>query len=274
MIETSELLMMLVLLLIIGGIAGVIAGLLGVGGGIILVPAFYFAFEYLGYDSIHLMQICLATSLATIIITSIRSVQAHHRKNAVDWSIIKKWTLSISLGAIVGVIFAARLSSIALMIIFGVLGICVGLYLSFGKVDWRISDEMPKGFMRIFTAIILGFGSVLMGIGGGSFGVPMMTLFNVPIHRAIATASAFGFAIALPSVIGFLFLRIPIEARPPLMIGSINLLAFSVIVFMTFLTTPIGVKIAHSMDPKPLKRIFGIFVLVMALNILRKAIWN
>ena len=202
--------MMLVLLLIIGGIAGVIAGLLGVGGGIILVPAFYFAFEYLGYDSIHLMQICLATSLATIIITSIRSVQAHHRKNAVDWSIIKKWTLSISLGAIVGVIFAARLSSSALMIIFGVLGICVGLYLSFGKVDWRISDEMPKGFKRIFTAVILGFGSVLMGIGGGSFGVPMMTLFNVPIHRAIATASAFGFAIALPSVIGFLFLKIQV----------------------------------------------------------------
>ena len=273
MLETSELLMMLILLLIIGGFAGITAGLLGVGGGIILVPAFYFAFEYLGYGSAYLMQICLATSLATIIITSIRSVQSHHRKGAVDWSILKEWSFSLSLGAILGLIFAAKLSSIFLMIIFGVLGVCVGLYLAVGKAEWRISKEMPKGFMKIFIAIILGFGSVLMGIGGGSFGVPMMTLYNVPIHRAIATASGFGLVIAVPSVIGFLFLDIPSEAEPPMMIGSINLLAFLVIVFMTFLTTPIGVKIAHSMNPKPLKRVFGIFVLVMALNILRKAIW-
>ena len=271
MIETTELFLMLILLLFIGGFAGIIAGLLGVGGGIILVPAFYFAFEYLGYDSIYLMQICLATSLATIIVTSIRSVWAHNTKGAVDWFILRKWFFGIVIGAFVGVFFASVLSSNTLMVIFGTLGCLVGLYLAFGKDGWRLGDGMPKGISRFLISIIMGFMSVLMGIGGGSFGVPLMTLFNIPIHRAIATASGFGFVIALPSVLGFLLLNIPSEYRPPFTIGSINLIAFFVVIFMTLLTTPIGVRLAHAMDPKALKRFFAIFIRIMALNMLRKA---
>ena len=110
-----------------------------------------------------------------------------------------------------------------------------------------------------------------MGIGGGSFGVPLMSLYNVPIHRAVATAAGFGTAIAVPSVIGFLLSSVPPQGRPPFMLGQVNLAALIVIISMTLLTAPIGVRLAHSMDPKPLKRLFAVFIMVMAINMLRKA---
>jgi len=114
--------------------------------------------------------------------------------------------------------------------------------------------------------------SVLMGIGGGSFGVPLMSLYNVPIHRAVATAAGFGMLIAVPSVIGFLFLRIDAGMRPPYTIGAVNLVAFAIVVAMTLMTAPLGVKLAHAMDPKPLKRVFAVFLTLVALNMLRKAV--
>ena len=119
---------------------------------------------------------------------------------------------------------------------------------------------------------LIGFLSVLMGIGGGSFGVPVMSLYGMPIHRAVATAAGFGVIIAVPSVIGFLLLDIPPAARPPLTVGAVNLPAFAVVIAMTLLTTPFGVRLAHAMDPKPLKRVFALFLAVVALNMLRKAL--
>ncbi len=269
--DILSLLPMLGLILVIGAFAGVIAGLLGVGGGIILVPAFYFAFEGLGYASPQLMQICLATSLATIIVTSLRSVMGHHKKGAVDWDILKTWGPGIAIGAALGVVAASGLRSETLMGIFGVLGVVVGLYLAFGRAGWRLGDAMPAGAGRLVTSPVLGFLSVLMGIGGGSFGVPLMTLFNVPIHRAVATAAGFGVVIAVPSVAGFLLVGGDGVNRPPFTIGQVNLVAFVLVVAMTMITTPWGVKLAHAMDPKPLKRFFAFFIMLMALNMLRKA---
>jgi len=269
--ELSEFLPMLALILVIGAFAGVIAGLLGVGGGIVLVPAFYFAFESLDYGPEGLMQICLATSLATIAVTSLRSLLAHHKKGAVDWPILKGWAPGIGIGAILGMLAASGLRGEVLMVIFGVLGLIVGLYLGFGRSDWRLGPEMPKGIGRAVTSPILGFLSVLMGIGGGSFGVPLMSLYGVAIHRAVATAAGFGLVIAVPSVIGFLLLPGAAENRPPFTVGQVNLVAFVVVVAMTLVTTPWGVKLAHAMDPKPLKRVFAVFIMVMALNMLRKA---
>lgn len=251
--ELSQLLPLVALLLMIGAVAGVIAGLLGVGGGIILVPAFYYMFAALGYDSENLMQICVATSLATIIFTSIRSVLSHNKKGAVDWGILKGWAPGIVIGAVVGVLIAREMRSVTLMIVFGVLGALVGLYLAFGRQNWRLGDAMPTGAGRIVTSPVLGFLSVLMGIGGGSFGVPLMTLFNQPIHRAIATSAGFGVIIAVPSVIGFLLIGWGMPVKPPLTIGLVNLPAFAIVVSMTLITAPLGVKLAHAMNPKPLK---------------------
>lgn len=270
--EMSLLLPMLAMLLAIGAVAGVIAGLLGVGGGIVLVPAFFYAFTYLGYGGPHLMQVCLATSLATIMVTSVRSVLAHHRKGAVDWSILRGWGLYIGTGAVLGFLLASQLRSITLQAIFGILGLIAGLYMAFGRAQWRLGAQMPVGGVRGALGGALGFFSVLMGIGGGTFGVPMMTLFSVPIHRAVATAAGFGLLISVPSAVGFMMLDI--AHAPPFTLGAVNLPAFGVIIAMTLITTPYGVKLAHAMDPKPLKRAFAVFVVVVALNMLRKVIWG
>ena len=268
--DTWLLVQMSVLLIAIGAVAGVVAGLLGVGGGIVLVPAFFYAFTALGYGGPQLMQVCLATSLATIIVTSWKSVRMHHARGAVDWQILRGWAPWIAAGTVAGVLVAAGLRSVVLQGIFGVLGLLVGLYLAFGRPHWRLGDAMPGGIRRAIMAPVLGFLSVLMGIGGGSFGVPLMSLYAVPIHRAVATASGFGMVIAVPSVIGFLLLW-PAGA-PPLTFGAINLPAFLLVIGTTYITTPWGVKLAHSMDAKPLKRVFAVFIMLMAGNMLRKAL--
>ncbi len=269
----ATLLPMAVLLLGIGAFAGVIAGLLGVGGGIVLVPAFFYMFSALGYGSDQLMQICLGTSLATIIVTSLRSLSAHHRKGAVDWAILRGWAPGIALGAVLGVLVAASLRSAVLQGIFGALALAVGAYLGLGRGAWRLGAAMPRGAARAAMAPVLGFLSVLMGIGGGSFGVPLMSLYGVPIHRAVATAAGFGVTIALPSVAGFLLMPAP-PLRPPLTVGAVNLPAFGLVVAMTMLTAPVGVRLAHAMDPRPLRRVFALFLTLVALNMLRKVVWG
>lgn len=270
--DTMLVVQMLVMLLVIGGFAGVLAGLLGVGGGIVLVPAFFYAFQTLGYDGPRLMQMCLATSLATIIVTSVRSVLSHNKKGAVDWSILRAWGPGIVVGAVLGVLVAASMRSVALQMLFGVLGIVIGVYLGLGKAEWRLGQAMPGGLRRAVLSPMVGFLSVLMGIGGGSFGVPLMSLYNTPIHRAVATAAGFGVIIAVPSVLVFLFLDIDPGQRPPLTVGAVNLVAFGIVICMTLITTPWGVKLAHAMDPKPLKRVFAVFLTLVALNMLRKAL--
>ena len=268
--ETMLLIQMLVVLLVIGAFAGVLAGLLGVGGGIVLVPAFFYAFQTLGYDGPQLMQMCLATSLATIIVTSVRSVHSHNQKGAVDWDILRSWAPGIAVGALVGMLVVSQLRSNTLQAIFGILALIVGVYMSFGRAEWRLGQTMPKGPLRFILSPLVGFMSVLMGIGGGSFGVPLMSLFNTAIHRAVATAAGFGVVIAVPAVIGFLFVDMKMDV-PPLTIGAINLIAFGIIIAMTLVTAPWGVKLAHSMDAKPLKRAFGVFLVLVAVNMLRKA---
>ncbi|UZD92596.1 sulfite exporter TauE/SafE family protein [Cognatishimia activa] len=272
MMDMGLLLQMAVLLAVIGAFAGVLAGLLGVGGGIVLVPAFFYAFQTLGFDGPQLMQLCLGTSLATIVVTSIRSVMSHHKKGAVDWDILRTWGPGIAIGAVIGVTIAAQLRSDTLQAIFGILGIIVGVDMGLGRSDWRLRESMPVGWLRATLSPLIGFLSVLMGIGGGSFGVPMMSLFNTPIHRAVATAAGFGLIIAVPGMIGFLLVDIEPQFRPAFSLGAVNLAAFAIIIAMTLITTPYGARLAHALDAKPLKRIFGVFLTLVALNMLHKAV--
>lgn len=267
----SEVLPLLLFLMIVGAGAGVLAGLLGVGGGIVLVPAFYHLFTGMGYEPPQLMQICVATSLATIVFTSLRSMAGHRKKGALDEAVLKSWGPGIVIGAVIGMFTASSLKSDALMAIFGVMGCGVGLWMALGKAHWRLGSEMPKGPVRAILSPLLGFFSVLMGIGGGSLGTPIMTLYNMPIHRAVGTAAGFGLLIAAPAVLGFLSSGWAIEGKPPYTFGLVNLPAFAVIVAMTFFTAPLGVKLAHSVNPKMLRRIFALFISVIALRMLAKA---
>jgi uncharacterized membrane protein YfcA len=263
----TELLPFVAALFAIGAVAGVIAGLLGVGGGIVLVPAFLYCFRVLGFDSPQLMQICLATSLATIVFTSARSLHGHHGRSAVDWSVVRQWGPWVAAGALLGVLIAEGLRTSTLMVIFGIQGLLIGSYLAFGREHWRLGDRMPGAAARAAIAPVIGFLSVLMGIGGGSFAVPLMKLFGRPIHQAVGTASGFGLTIAVPSVVGFLLVG-PTDGAPPLTVGAVNTPAFAVVVIATFVTTPLGVRLAHRLDPKPLRRVFAAFIFLVALKML------
>ena len=143
--DLSLLLPMLALLIVIGGIAGVIAGLLGVGGGIVLVPAFFFMFSHLGYGGPQLMQVCLGTSLATIMVTALKSVRAHDAKGAVEWAVLKGWGPAIAIGAVAGFFMAAQLRSVTLQALFGILALLAGAYMAFGRADWRLGQALPQG---------------------------------------------------------------------------------------------------------------------------------
>lgn len=267
----TDLIPLILTLAAVGAFAGILAGLLGVGGGIVLVPAFLSLFAAAGYGSDELMRMCLATSLATIIVTSARSAMAHNRRGAVDWAVLRGWALPIGVGAVCGVAAVAQLRTPTLQAIFGVLVILIALWMGLGRAHWRVAEVMPTGPRRGLYGAAIGFISVLLGIGGGSLGVPLMTLHGRPIHQAVATAAGFGALIAIPSVATFLF--VPMTLAPPFTVGSVNLPAFVVVIAMTTLTAPWGASLAHRTEPARLKRIFALFLGVVALNMLRKALF-
>lgn len=251
-------------ILVIGAGAGVLAGLLGVGGGIVLVPSFFYAFGMLGYDGPDLMRVCVATSLATIVVTSIRSVLSHRRRGSVDMAVLRGWAPGIVVGALAGTVLATVLETRGLQAIFAALAIVVALYMAFGAGGFRFGPAMPRGAARAGASAAIGLLSTLMGIGGGSLGVPTMSLYGMAIHRAVGTAAGFGLAIAVPATAGFLLA--PAAGAPPFTAGSVNLPAFGLVIAMTLITTPYGVALAHRMDPRPLKRIFAGFLFLVALN--------
>ena len=259
-------------LLVIGFFAGIIAGLLGVGGGLVLVPAFYFAFTTLGFGGGDVMQVAVATSLATIVVTSVRSLLAHHKKGVVDRDILRSWTPGIVLGAFAGAMVATRVSSGVLIGVFGVLGLMVAAHMAIGLKPKSDEERLPRGVARGLISGLLGFLSVLMGIGGGTFGVPTLSFCGVPMRRAVATAAGFGLVISIPSVLAFLATGHGVEGRPPLTFGYVNGPAFLIIVAMTMISAPIGVNLAHRLPPERLKRIFAVFLFVIAGRMLIKAL--
>ncbi|AJE46873.1 sulfite exporter TauE/SafE family protein [Celeribacter indicus] len=260
------------LLVVTGFVAGLIAGLLGLGGGIVLVPAYYFLFSALGYDSAHLMQICVATSLATIVVTSLRSVQSHRRRGTVDMEILRRWAPGIVAGAVIGALVAARLSSTVLLAIFGLLGMVVSAQMAFGgPKEVPEAHRLPGEPLRSVLSAAIGFLSVLMGIGGGSFGVPVLTLSGLSMHRAVGTAAGFGLLIAIPSTVSFALHGWGLTPKPPLSLGLVNVPAFAATIAMTLISAPLGVTLAHRLPARQLRRIFAVFLFLTAARMLMKA---
>lgn len=265
-ILTPDILLLAAGLLVAGVFAGIIAGLLGVGGGIVIVPVLFHAFPMLGVDEAVRMHLAVGTSLATIIPTSLRSVASHNKHGAVDWVLLKEWAVPITIGVLAGSAAANYVSGGFLMLVFAVIALAVALNLAFGKEEWRLGDAMPGGGAKHAIGMSIGGLSTLMGIGGGTFGVTLMTLFNVPIHRAVATAAGLGVIISIPGTIGFISAGIGELGRPPLSLGYVNLIGFALIVPATVLTTPWGVALAHALPRQTLKRAFAAFLALTSIR--------
>jgi uncharacterized membrane protein YfcA len=259
-------------LLITGAIAGVLAGLLGVGGGIVIVPVLIIVAELFEIDDSIAMLLVVGTSLATIIPTSISSARAHNKRGAIDRDILRGWLPAIFLGALLGGVASKYIGSGGLTLVFGAVALVVSVNLAIPKI-LTLATQPPKSRSRQSAiALPIGFISALMGIGGGTLSVPVMSMLSVPVHRAVATASVFGLAIAVPAVCGFIWAGFSVQGRPPGSLGYVNLPAAVVLFSMSVLTAPYGAKLAHLMEPHKLKLAFAVFLAISAARMLWKAL--
>ena len=265
-IPVSELVALAVGLGISGLIAGTVAGMLGVGGGIVLVPVLFQTLGILGVDESVRMPIAVGTSLATIIPTSIRSTLSHNAKGAVDWPLLKAWAIPTIVGVVLGTWLAALIGGKGLTAVFAVGAMTLGLYMALGREEWRLGEGVPRGVGSWLLGLGNGCLSVLMGIGGGTFGVTVMTLYGVPIHRAVATAAGFGLIIGVPGAIGMVINGWNVTGLPPFSLGFVNLVGLLLIVPATIVAAPWGVAIAHSMSRTTLRLAFGTFLCLTALR--------
>lgn len=258
-------------LLITGAIAGVLAGLLGVGGGIVIVPVLIIVAEVFNIPQDVAMLTVVGTSLATIIPTSISSARAHNKRGAIDRNILRGWLPAIIIGALLGGVASKTLGSDGLTLIFGSVALVVSINLALPK-PIVLADQPPATRVgQSAVALPIGFISALMGIGGGTLAVPVMTMMSVTVHRAIATASVFGLAIAVPAVCGFIWNGLGVAGRPPASLGFVNIPAAVILFSMSVRTAPLGAKLAHSLDARPLKLAFAVFLAISGARMLWKS---
>lgn len=270
--STTALIGLCLALLATGAIAGVLAGLLGVGGGIVIVPVLVIVAELFEISSTIAQPLIVGTSLATIIPTSIASARAHYAKGAIDMEILRGWAPWIFIGALLGGAAAELFGAQGLTLVFGVVALIVAINLAVPH-DLKLASRPPRGVVsRSAVAAPIGFISALMGIGGGTLAVPVLTMLGAPIRRAVATSSVFGLLIAGPAVVGFIVAGQGAEGLPPGSLGYVHapaaLLLFSVSVF----TAPYGVRLAHRIPPARLRLAFAIFLGVSAVRMLWKAL--
>jgi uncharacterized membrane protein YfcA len=266
-----DLMAILPLALILAGtgcIAGVLAGLLGVGGGIIVVPVLFTMLGFIDVDMAVRMHLAVGTSLASIVLTSLVSARAHHKRGAVDVALLKSWGVWIFLGSISGVLIANAISGGALTVVFGVVALAVALYMALTSPDFRLRDRLPSGVEGWASGFSIGGLSAMMGIGGGTLCVPYFNAFGFPVHRAVGTAAAIGLIIATPAAIGFIVTGWGIPALLQASLGHVNLLGLALIAPFTTMFAPYGVKLAHFLSPKLLKRAFAFFLFVTAIKML------
>ncbi len=235
------------------------------------MPVLFFLLDAAGFSETA-MHVAVSTSLATIILTSMRSVAAHHRHQAVDWGVIRTWSPWIVIGAVAGIAVSGLLSRQALQGVFGTLAILLAAQLFFGRPAWRLAPAMPEGAPRAGLGVGVGALSAVMGIGGGTFGVTLMTLCGMPIHRAVATAAGWGAAIGVPGALAAIIVGWGRDGLPPFSLGFVNLPAFAVISVFTVLMAPVGTQLAHKLNADLLRRLFGVLLGIVALRMIWQAL--
>ena len=251
-------------LLITGLVAGVLAGLLGVGGGIVIVPVLYHLFTLLGIDESVRMHAAVGTSLATIIPTSIMSSRAHRKRGSLDMSLIKRLMPSVVVGVIVGSVASRFLSGASLTAVFASIALLVAINMAFKRDGFAVADGLPGTAGTALLGSGIGGVSTLMGIGGGTLSVPILNALRVPMHTAVGTGAMLGMVISFPGALAFILNGLDVPLRPPFSLGYVNLLGFALIVPATLATTGWGAKLAHSINAKRLRQVFALFLALTA----------
>ena len=266
-VNSVELLNLLLVLAAAAAVAGFMAGLLGVGGGIIMVPALYYAFTVLDFDIITRMHLSVGTSLAIIIPTSIISTRTHMEYNAVDFKMVKSFGIFILLGVVAGTFLAVNLKTPTLVLFFSIFAFIVGLFFIFVREKLMENPKKISNFLKNISGIIIGFISVPLGIGGGSLMVPFMRTFGYDIRKSIGTAAAVGFLIALSGTITMIIGGNIIDnVNTPFSLGYINILGFIVFVPVTMIMARIGAKAVYKINKTLLSKIFGTFLIIVSIR--------
>tara|TARA_Y100000996_G_scaffold180698_1_gene141297 strand:+ start:64 stop:900 length:837 start_codon:yes stop_codon:yes gene_type:complete len=263
----SEMVNLLFVLAVAAAVAGFMAGLLGVGGGIIMVPALYYAFSVLDFDIITRMHLSVGTSLAIIIPTSIISTKTHMEYDAVDFKMVKSFGFYILVGVIGGTFLAVNMKTPGLVLFFSIFAFIVGLFFIFLREQLVENPKVISNIVKKISGVIIGFISVPLGIGGGSLMVPFMRTFGYDIRKSIGTAAAVGFLIAVSGTITMITGgKIVDNVNSPFSFGYINLLGFMVFVPVTMITARLGAKAVYKIDKKILSKIFGTFLIIVSLR--------
>lgn len=280
-IPPFELSLLVVGLLAAGAVTGLLAGLFGVGGGAVAVPVLYELFRFMEVPEDVRMPLCIGTSLAIIIPTSLRSFFAHKARGAVDMTILKKWAVPVVLGVVLGSFVARYAPADLFKIVFVVVAGVSAIRLLFGNDKWRFADDVPAGWIMRIYGLLIGILSSLMGIGGGQLSNLFMTFYGRPIHQAVATSSGLGVLISIPGTLGYMYAGWPRAAQFPdvtalqfpIAIGYVSLLGLVLFIPTSVLTAPIGVKLAHSWSKSKLEIAFGIFLLLICLRFLASVLF-
>lgn len=259
-------------LIFTGCISGVLAGLLGIGGGIVIVPILFLVLQFVGVSASSAMSIATGTSLVIIIATSISSVRAHHQKGNTDLSLLKLWAPFIVFGAIVGAALSSRLGGVFASVVFGLISILVAMNMLIRANAKALYSQLPHKALQMFYGFITGVISVVMGIGGGALGVPILSAYNFPTHRAVGTSAAFGLIIAVPGVLFTLLLAPKLADAPVGTFGYINIIGVALIMPLSVLMAPLGVYLGSKLNGAMLKRVFALFLCISGIRMLFQAL--
>ncbi|CAH1671401.1 MULTISPECIES: sulfite exporter TauE/SafE family protein [unclassified Chelatococcus] len=271
-IPLYDLAWLVVALLCAGAVTGLLAGVFGVGGGAVAVPVLYELFRVTGVPEEVRMPLCIGTSLAIIIPTSIRSFNAHRSRGAVDMAILRQWAIPVVVGVCMGSLVARYAPEALFKSVFVVVAGVSAIRLLFGKDSWNLGLDMPRKAIMTLYGWLIGVLSSLMGIGGGQLSNLFMTFYGRPIHQAVATSSGLGVLISIPGTLGYIYAGWPRAAefplvaalQPPLALGYVSLVGLILFIPTSVLTAPLGVRLAHAMPKRKLEIAFGVFLLLVS----------
>ena len=270
-LDFAGLLQLALLLVAVGALSGFLAGVFGIGGGAILVPVFYECFRLAGVPLEVRMPLCVGTSLAIIIPTSIRSYRAHHARGAVDMEILRAWWLPVLLGVIGGSVIARYAPERLFKIVFVMVAWFAAARLLAARDSWKFSSDLPKGILMKIYGLFIGLLATLMGVGGGLFANLLMTFYGRPIHQGVATSSALAVLVSIPGALGYVYAGWPAAAhypdvlalQSPFAIGYVSLIGAVLAMPTSLLTAPLGVRAAHAMSKTTLERAYGSYLFIV-----------